>query len=921
MNLPVNILFLNVNSNSHILHSYREILNNFLQAIRQTYPNIGGNDNDYSWDRGLNCNYGIELEFYHINNDQKTSRYVLGNKINNCIFNQNHEFFYKFNFNPMSQDTILTQQLTHIYPNPQPNAITRDQNFGQWTNAMTEVMSEYHASTHNGATMNNTNHRGMSGFKIEKDGGVILSSMGPADQNNGFYPQANLAGHLNNHNKIAVWKRQPHAIIDGMTRTINSGTTQLNIVDVHDFFNAYNTTFCYQTELVSPILKDEQFLLPNDSGDLQPFPWGSILMNNMIEHMKSHNSTLFVQNDGLHIHISKNRANNIALNNGSHNITPVEAVGFAKLFWLFEPLFVSGEPRYRSDNNVGGYQSIQSLFTYGELKNQNITDIYNVLTSNVGLPGRANRRERNGAGNLAGALHEARYLSLNFCNLVGGIGTIEYRIGHGTFDGKAIQLHTHLLQVLFQFNLSLISIAPAANPHSFIDHILDIGYNFGGIPYYCCTTSTIYDTVPPNQTFISNSNNKFFPQNMPPLAANLGRPLYGFFNSCYGKQHRTKIISTLANLFISLTGADAGIRSLTDYINLYHNDAIVPAPLRADFSAYPGFNTNAGGGDLEPIDVNPFIAAYSTYATGAWQTTPGPGNPGNAVPSNDPTVGIRYFSNTRLLRFNPYEMFTNYSPAPGLHNLTHASRSCSLSDTGAPSLSYNNGDQLVWADIHPRKTRRHYSEQRRLFRDQVNQGAELNNIGKLQSELLNSKIKPGFTGGKTRRHKIEKVTKRKMKGGDIEHMIFPHEEMLVHPSTWKFKKLPNLSIVPPIIKEITYKTTIDKPVPPIKINVNRYLDQYDISIQSDKIILSYPIKFSEKQIIDEQLSKVANQLIHKKIITQDQLFMLVELNYIEPSLYLDEPSLFDELKQIKQLNITSELFEKIKSEYLSVYKL
>lgn len=826
--------------------SLREVFCTYLSDITASlYPG------EYTWNTGLNCRYGIELEFYHINNDQPTSRYVLGNKVNNCIFNQNTNDFFKYRFNPdHPTDNILTQQLAYNATTV-TNSIGINTNMNEWSNFLTEVMSDYHAPTHISMPLSVAD-RGDSGFKIEEDPNVTFNDiphpdLGPPDMDipdgyiDDIYYGLTIDGR--NTDKLTVWKSD-NIYLDDVITTAHSGNAEIKIIDLYELADL---TISGKTELVSPKLIDEPFLMNG-----QYVPYGVIAMDNIITHMKNHNSVLFVQNDGLHIHLSKNTKMSDAL--GGNQISVAEAVGFAKLFWLFEPLFVASEPRYRSENDIVGYQSFQSLFNLQEILHETDDAIYRVLTTNTGLNG-VNRR-----------IADVRYTALNFDNLVPpGIGTIEYRLGHGTFDGKAIQLHTHLLQVLFQFSNSILLHCRTnhLDPAYIYTLLFEHARTCGAIPYYCEYPSQVYDSIP-RKHFLSDSVLWSFPRELDELDENLGRPIYGFFRSCYGMEHRSYIVTSLASLFVALTGACDGIDALIDYINLYHTD------IGVNIHGFPHYNVPT---DLERIvlsDYRPVIHLWNQQ-------------PLDTTYVRYASLENGYHSRTALaIPFMHYEMFVNYNPTR-LTNLVHPSPTCSISNvTHQPYTTiFNNG-------INPLKMRRI-----RNTVDDSNNDAHLFNdtatdvsFGKTQSELLNHKKNTTITGGKV--HK----TKRK---GYIKH------------KTKKNRRKGGL-------KQDKIKPRIDKPLLlNFKANINKELDPYDMTFLSGKVILSRPIKFTSEKKINERLSIIVTNLLTKKIISLKQLELLVRMNYIEPFLYLNEPTLMHVLKRLPDLNMTEELFKRIQS--------
>jgi len=159
-----------------IRKSFIDRLNSISHAL------YGGLVNEH-WHTGLNSLYGCEIEFYHFDyNDKnfgysgnKPSRFSLANKVNNCIFKQNSDDFYRYSLDPLSlSETIEQQQLNQ--PSGSGNGITDSNNFNEWTNFMVEASIDYHAPTHKGIPDKDfiNNNRGLSGFKIETDNSVTF---------------------------------------------------------------------------------------------------------------------------------------------------------------------------------------------------------------------------------------------------------------------------------------------------------------------------------------------------------------------------------------------------------------------------------------------------------------------------------------------------------------------------------------------------------------------------------------------------------------------------------------------------------------------------------------------------------------------------------------------------------------------------
>ena len=766
-------------------------------------------DNEMLWELGLNCRYGVELEFTHASLTGRTTRFVLGNRINNCIIAHNPKEFYSHRFDLKSRESILTQQ-------KQLSPITSDKNFDEWSNFLIEVMSDYHAPTHDRVPTDNDNGRNLSGFKIEKDPGVLFNGLRfrgdsqlPGDEyssdgfieETGIYEKEYTLKRGREDSKVTIWKNGPHQI-DSKIITMTSGDASIDIVNVKDVMDLF-VNISAQTELVTPILVDEPFKI----GDTY-YPYGVIALENMIQHMKNHSNALFVQNDGLHIHISKN------LNDGP--FTNEEITGFIKLFWVFEPLFLAGEPTYRSENNIGGYRSLQSIFSYHEILNT--TSQFDVLGS------------------------ISRYVSLNISNLVpSGIGTFEYRIGHGTFDGKSLQLHTHLLQVLFQFNLALIKLDPDFKYHN---QLLRTIHAWNGIPKYTHNYTTDYKEDYEN---------------------------YHFFGDSTTIDDRSRIILTLAKCFATSTGAVKGITTLIDYIQLYHTRCETTPSVPSGFPEY--YTPN-----LEPIKEK-------------W----------------DDWLGS--IDSIETIKFHHFEI-------PSYIGIDDPREACS-----DENRLYNDGLPLAKMQTRGPGDVMNVKSQ---FRDQ-----DFGKHGKIQTELLNSKLK----GGK--RTKVKRKRTRRQKHGKrtrhVQKRTFRQTAGLnpnLYGQTFDTLKDPNelklYNGVTNHVKPTLEYTLKDSDVNHNGVNMNRYLDAYDLNVDLNKmldytIIISSPCKFTDISNINVRLSHVASSIIDKKIINMDQLKILVKLKYMDSFLYLKEHNCLDELLEIGSLNMTPEIFNQIKEEYKRVY--
>lgn len=475
--------------------------------------------------QSLNCRYGIEIEFF-----SSANRFVIGHRVNNCIWNQNNTW-WRNNFDALSN-------LTGI---PRPNPITSGTSMNEWSSFMLEIMKGYHDSTHRGDER--CGNRGNGSAKIENDSSVtvnndtndatgvtIFSISGPqfteiAEQTGGKPLKGYVKG-LNNCD-IKPSSASPlitthFTLIEG--RSFNVDGDPGTVLDPWE-----------QNELVSGILANVHIDYPNrlpETTTTIRVPYGSIVIDNLFNHMLSHQNALFIQRCGFHVHLTEYPR----IDNQDKRARMMG--GFVKLFWLFEPLLFSFQPYYRTRSSYT--QSIQSMFNFSEITTSNMLTIWNELI--YGGTGFGGRRIAPGL----------KFLSLNMANF-NTIGTAEVRLGHGTFDSRYVQAYINVLQNLFMFNVYLcktqedqiesgaITLAEYYDQHN---GILAFSDRQGAVPPQCKRSSATYNQVG-------------------------GGPVNGFFQ--YGTNtSRTTIVSQLYKLFYLLTSAKDSLTILHRYLQEYH---------------------------------------------------------------------------------------------------------------------------------------------------------------------------------------------------------------------------------------------------------------------------------------------------------------------------------------------------------------
>lgn len=877
------------------LHFFNSIfVTQFLDGIAQMY----GGPPDYIINLGLNCRYGVELEFCHIDfihrEDEPlpadvsglvpySNRYILANKVNNCIYNQNTDEFKIYNLNPNNNfQTILAQQQQQGQ-GALINGISNNvNNFNEWTNFMLEAGNIYHSSTHNGVPSGNFHRREKSGAKIERDPGV-----GPRDWFGGAY-------HNNpdfSSDQITLWYDGNHNnnLINSLlnnTQNIVNEDCLITIMNINTFRDIIGTPrgqggvrlqgddlarhdkIIGYTEMVTPILVNEPFTITRNE-EQNPLPYGYLLLDNMITHFKNHSSIILTQNEGLHIHISKNPKTPFEYLNLDTNITDRDAVAFAKLFYVFEPLFAACQPTYRSDGIIPGYQSLQSMFTFNEMMNLTTASIYSTLTTQQNSfhfpgPTRGVNRRR-----LTYDDNSARYLSVNFRNtLPGEIGTIEFRMGSSTFDSKAVQLCIHMLQIIFQMSQCCLALTllNGRDEYYYVNKIMDGARISGCIPAYCFFTSAQYDQI------AGNSLNAIV------SPGNVGRPLHGFFwshaKNITGRDQRTTIIENLCKLYFGLSYDRVGIKYAMKYINLYHMDGKTTTTGAAIQRGYPElFDTY-----LRRINIDIYMAGYT-----------------NTSPLHTREILFKFIIMNGYVGDIPDDIWY-YHADDGMNDLYSRCKTCSYNrNTNQCSNVFNNYNPVIddraqiYNFAYPSGVRRNIADNRdiaHVFFDSstANLVYPYYQNQKVQTELLNNKITNGvFTGGKskTKKNKTEKrktEIKKKLKSF-ASNTKKNNKKNRMSINTKEYRG----GVVDKISMDIENNTDdLNSGYKLYYVPLNKGLYYY--SIFKDK---SGKIKvYCEKE--DTKMSELANYLINENILNYDELYSLAFFGYFEPSIYLDK---------------------------------
>jgi hypothetical protein len=843
----------------------------FLEAVGPV------NDRHFIHPGLMRITYGIELEFLSSSN-----RYVISSRANSCMLRQNNDF-WRLNIN---YQTGLPQEPGKV--------ITNDyNNFDQWSSYFIQDSDDHGSVSFKGDVI--CPNIGSAGLRTEDDPSVnfrineptqVWSSKARVNYNNTDLTD----------NGFQIMNAIKPAGQQFISRTENHNNSYSNerILD-GNYGNNIQNMISINNETVTQILSNGFLEYPlvnrnfknNAAANYQVglLPFGYAVIDNYINHITSHGSVLFTQpGHGFHLHICEDRrtpAGQPAWSIDSQQRKNM-LIGFVKLFYIFEPFLFSLFPSYRSSS--GWCRSYQSIFTFGEIRYSTVNDIWDVLT-NTGN----NNIITNRTGN------PYRYIALNFANCrIGGIGTIELRIGHSTFDSEFIQAYINLIQNLFNFNLYLNSLNPPGNPCGMQNIYMDIACRWGCFPSYVFQTSAAYD--------VGNANPNFFVN-----AVNPGRPAAGFFQSLQGQDERTFVISRQILLLVSLLNNISCMYILIQNINYYHS--------------------NQGNASRFKTNTNLNIITLANMVVTASQL----------APANLPQM----FANIPLYRnnkniFYSIKMFTNYLPNVNKFDLEDDCRNCIKNNVGDCYINkYNNGiSPILGAQRNGDPAQKR--DQSRLYYRNCN---AFNYYVKSQPELLFKKILPGYQnityGGKnktrknktrknknktnknkTNKNKINKNKTRKIKklksfGGTIENettlnkmdttskydeKAYKNTEIFEYPEPdnslqFSFKVKQNSNQEPIKTKTETKTETVKQP------NINDNI-RYQINGEANKIWFSFDkdnnLLVGEKLygvdnlIKDENLTDIYNKLVLEKILDKNNLEILSKNNLMEPLIYRND---------------------------------
>ena len=914
----------------------------------------------------FNSRYGLELEFC-----SNVNKYVIANRMNSCMWNQNSEWWRR-NYNGLQRmDTQVAGGAKSLKNNG---------SYDEWSSFFIEVVEDRHDSTHKGDET--CGNRGSAGSKIEFDfsvtinnekRGLTLWSNSTSVQRPGggdalHYPETSLKESVDGGlwNKWTVnWRGLRDVICDANYVTPPDKTSaeftrragyiwHMAAAAATLDEQERKLLMWYQNEYVSPILNNEYIPYPsalsyNAAGEsvveAGSLPYGSLLIDNIFNHMKSHANVIAVQDMGFHLHLSEfPRIESI-------NERKMMIIGFVKLFYMFEPMFYACHPAYRACSKY--CQSLQSVLSYENIRSENETLIWNYLVNNPHVYDQGNYQlpfpvgERRELG--------SRYLSINLQNCVGGgIGTIEIRLGHSTFSSKFVQAYINALQSLFHFNLSLHSLNRASGL-TYCHHqnaILDLMTIRNVLPSYCYRDNGYYNTRP-HHVGVYNPL-------LPPTFA--GRPMYGFFVSNPDRAQRTSIIRHLIFFFNILTGAKQSLEILTDYINYYHTsdrnwnsqDSID----RIDFyNLTESFDGHIFPGVAVPAlpvrfatSLNPTaLPAYVNNATltGALLGDPPAGYiwPGHYTGGNLRDAIAAWEAAGRVARapiywnkFSPVLSGRWYVIHPDKHGVAkpydHACSTCSsiVGNPGECAGLYN------WGNYPGKSTNaRNRNDETTLYRQQCAgpAGALIDEYGKTQTELINYKFKrdPGgrrFTGGartggsrttgksytaSSHKNTVGRLGSRPSTTRKASQLVSNKQNNKKNNSSRSHRKMNRRHT----LSTITNKMARDLEVSSY-YGLNKEAPNIVVLKDASDNISAYYVNWVSEYTPIPRLSIILNTLVTTGVVNYEELQMLARAKYIDYQIFSVQDKIHIEKLRtaLNELGIDDQTIDKIRHAYATV---
>ena len=909
----------------------------------------------------FNSRYGLELEFC-----SNVNKYVIANRMNSCMWNQNSEW-WGANYNGLERmDTQVAGGA---------KSLTNNDSYDEWSSFFIEVVEDRHSSTHRGDER--CGNRGSAGSKIEYDGSVTINNEKsgltlwsnstsverPGGGGNLHFPHTNLKESVDGGlwNKWTVnWRGLRDVICDANYDTPPDNTSAeftrkdgyiWHMAEAAATVNQQERKLImwYKNEYVSPILNNEYILYPlalsynaaNQSvvkaGTL---PYGSLLIDNIFNHMKSHTNVIAVQDMGFHLHLSEfPRIYCI-------NERKMMIIGFVKLFYMFEPMFYACHPAYRASSKY--CQSLQSVLSYENVRAADETFIWNYFVNNPHVYDQGNRKgplpayERRELG--------SRYLSINLKNCVeGGIGTIEIRLGHSSFSSKFVQAYINALQSLFHFNLSLHSLN-RTNGLTYCHHqntILDLMTTRNVLPSYCYGGNDYYNTRP-------HAADIYNPL-LPPTFA--GRPIYGFFVSNPDRAQRTSIIRHLVLFFNILTGAKDSLQILTEYINYYHTsnrtwnsqdsiDRIDFYNLTQLFDVHIFPNVPRPPPDFTTLRNPTPPPAYVNDAnlTGALLVGPPAAGyiwPGHYTGGNFISIITAWEAAGRVARAPRY--WNNFSPVlsgrwyvihPDKHGVAnpydHACSTCSspVDNHNECAGLYNRGDYPEESTNARNRTNETF-----LYRKQCPEpdGAIIDEYGKTQTELINYKFKRSpagrrFTGGarigSSRTGKSHTASSHTNTPG--RHSTTRKPSHLVSNKQTNKKNNSSTRSHRKMNRRHTLSTITDKMARDLEVSsyygLNREAPNIAVLKDASDNISAYYVNWVSEYTPIPRLSIILNTLVINGVVNYEQLQLLARAKYIDYQIFSVQDKIHIEKLRtaLNELGINDQIIDKIRHAYATV---